>query len=71
MDLQQLLFLYRDDPRTQELLHQLQSSQARVLLRGTIGSSLSFISAAVFLQTDLTHIFIANDDDDAQYLRTI
>ena len=69
MDLQQLLFLFRDDSRTQELLQQLQPSQARVLLRGTIGSSINFIAASVFMQSDFTHVVIANDAEDAQYIQ--
>jgi transcription-repair coupling factor (superfamily II helicase) len=69
MDLQQLLFLYRDDKRTQELLHHLQTPQAHVLLRGTIGSSVNFIAAALFLQTDFTQVIIANDAEDAQYIQ--
>lgn len=69
MDLQQLLFLFRDDKRTQELLQHLLSSQARVLLRGTIGSSVNFISAALFLQSDFTQLIIANNADDAQYIQ--
>jgi hypothetical protein len=58
MDLQQLLFLFRDDTRTQELLQHLQPSQARVLLRGTIGSSVNFIAASVFMQSDFTHVIV-------------
>ncbi|MFN8295447.1 MAG: transcription-repair coupling factor [Chitinophagales bacterium] len=69
MDLQQLLFLFRDDKRTQELLQHLQSPQARVLLRGTIGSSVNFITASVFLQSNFTQLIIANDADDAQYIQ--
>ena len=69
MDLQQLLFLFRDDARTQELLQHLQPSQARVLLRGTIGSSVNFIAASVFMQSDFTHVFIGNDAEDAQYIQ--
>lgn len=69
MDVQQLLFLFRDEPRTQELLQQLKDPQARVLLRGTIGSSLSFITASIFIQSPFTHLIIANDADDAQYLQ--
>ena len=69
MDLQQLLFLFRDDSRTQELLQHLQPSQARVLLRGTIGSSVNFIAASVFMQSDFTHVFVGNDAEDAQYIQ--
>ncbi|MFN8261520.1 MAG: transcription-repair coupling factor [Chitinophagales bacterium] len=69
MDLQQLLFLFRDDARTQELLQHLQPSQARVLLRGTVGSSVNFIAASVFLQSDFTQVIIANDAEDAQYIQ--
>ena len=69
MDLQQLLFLFRDDKRTQELLQLLQTSQARVLLRGTIGSSVNFITASLFLQADFTQLIIANDADEAQYIQ--
>ncbi len=69
MDLQQLLFLFRDDSRTQELLQHIQSPQSRVLLRGTIGSSINFIVASVFLQADFTHVFIGNDAEDAQYIQ--
>ena len=69
MDLQQLLFLFRDDTRTQELLKHLQPSQARVLLRGTIGSSVNFIAASVFMQSDFTHVIVGNDAEDAQYIQ--
>ena len=69
MDLQQLLFLFRDDKRTQELLHHLQTPQARVLLRGTIGSSVNFIAASLFLQSDFTQLIIANDAEEAQYIQ--
>ncbi len=69
MDLQQLLFLFRDDARTQELLHHLQAPQAHVLLRGTIGSSVNFITSAVFMQSDYTHVIIANDAEEAQYIQ--
>lgn len=69
MDLQQLLFLFRDDARTQELLQHLQTPQARVLLRGTIGSSVNFIASSVFMQSDFTQIIVANDAEDAQYIQ--
>ncbi len=69
MDLQQLLFLFRDDQRTQEILHHLSSPQARVLLRGTIGSSVNFITASLFLQAEYTHVVIANDAEEAQYIQ--
>ena len=69
MDLQQLLFLFRDDKRTQELLQHLSPPQARILLRGTIGSSVNFISAALFLQSDFTQLIVANDADEAQYIQ--
>jgi transcription-repair coupling factor (superfamily II helicase) len=69
MDLQELLFLFRDDQRTQDLLDHLKTSQAPALLRGTIGSSVNFIIASLFLQSDFTHLFIANDADDAQYVQ--
>ncbi len=69
MDLQQLLFLFRDDSRTQELLQHLTKPQANVLLRGTIGSSVNFITASVFLQSDATQVIIANDAEEAQYIQ--
>lgn len=69
MDLQQLLFLFRDDTRTQELLQHLQSPQARVLLQGTIGSTVNFISSAVFLQSNFSQLIIANNADEAQYIQ--
>ena len=69
MDLQQLLFLFRDDQRTQELLHQLSTPQARVLLRGTIGSSVNFITASIFLQSNFTQLIVANNADEAQYIQ--
>jgi transcription-repair coupling factor (superfamily II helicase) len=69
MDLQQLLFLFRDDTRTQELLQHIQSPQARVLLQGTIGSTVNFISSAVFLQSNFSQLIIANNADEAQYIQ--
>ena len=69
MDLQQLLFLFRDDKRTQELIQQLEIPQARVLLRNTIGASPAFIASSLFLLTDFTQVIICNDADDAQYFQ--
>lgn len=69
MDLQQLLFLFRDDARTQELLQHLSAPQARVLLRGTIGSAPNFITAALFMQSDITQLIVANDAEEAQYIQ--
>lgn len=69
MDLQQLLFLFRDDARTQDLLQHLSTGQTKVLLKGTIGSSVNFITASVFLLSEYTQVIIANDAEDAQYIQ--
>jgi hypothetical protein len=33
------------------------------------GSSVNFIAASVFLQSDFTQVIIANDAEDAQYIQ--
>ncbi len=69
MELQDLLFLFRDNKRTQELLQYLQTSQSPVLLQGSIGSSLGFTVASLFLQSEFSHLIVAKDEDDAQYIK--
>ncbi|HMU99009.1 MAG TPA: transcription-repair coupling factor [Chitinophagales bacterium] len=67
MSLQHLLELFRDDERTNSILQNL-STQKQILLQHCIGSAPAFVLTALFQKTDYTHLFIADDSEQAMYI---
>ncbi len=69
MNLQVLLGLYQNDIRLKQLAAaaSLPDHKIRVYLDNLRGSSINFIASAVWQQTDLNHVFILNDKEEAAY----
>ncbi len=61
--------LYRDDPRTSEILNSLGEAgkKPRIHLKGLIGSSRSLVASAVFEHTSSLNCFILPDKESAAY----
>lgn len=69
LKIKELLDLYKNDDRTQQVLEGLNLyAQHRVHLYGLIGSSTSIFSAAVFNAIPATHLYISTDKESAAYL---
>ena len=65
-----LLDLYVDSEQSQKILSGLRHSEpSRVLLSGMKGAQESFVLAALFTKWDGSHIFIAEDKEEAAYIQ--
>lgn len=67
MQLQQIKNLFQSDPKILEIVNALQSTSARIGVNGIVGSSASFLLAAVFNQSKGRHILIAEDQEKSAY----
>ena len=69
MNLQVLLGLYQNDIRLKQLAAaaSLPDHKIRVYLDNLRGSAINFIASAIWQQTDLNHVFILNDKEEAAY----
>jgi transcription-repair coupling factor (superfamily II helicase) len=65
--LEELKNLYRHDARTRDLAEMIASPQARVALRGTVGSSLNFIASGLLDPLKRSHLFVLRDKEEAAY----
>lgn len=69
-NLQRVLSLYRDDPKTQQIVGYFnQDTPARLLLRGMVGAQDAFVLAGTYLADPRSHLVIANDKEEAAYLQ--
>ena len=69
-NLSRLLELYRDDSRTQQILHLLQAdTPKRLQLAGLMGAQESFVLTGLYLANPLNFLIIANDKEEAAYLQ--
>ncbi len=69
-NLQQLLGLYREDERTQQIVSQWQkTSVSRQHLEGLIGAQEAFVLIGTFFAAPRPHLIIASDKEEAAYLQ--
>lgn len=67
MNLQLLLGTYCEADKTKNLITALQSSNAKLHIKGFAGSLLPMLIAAMQQQQAQTHLIICNDPEDARY----
>src|ERR1700761_8850054 len=69
MNLSVLLGSYQNDIRLKQIAAgiSLPDSKVRVYLDNLRGSSINFVAAAVWQLTDVNHVFILNDKEEAAY----
>lgn len=69
-NLQRILELYRNDKRTQQINDALNGdTPTRLNVAGTVGAQEAFVLAGTYLAQARSHLFIANDKDEAAYLQ--
>jgi len=69
-NLEQLLALYREDKRTQQILAALNAaSHARLQLQGTVGALDCFVLAGTYLAQPRYFLVIASDKEEAAYMQ--
>ncbi|MEM9919060.1 MAG: transcription-repair coupling factor [Bacteroidota bacterium] len=62
--------MYREDSRVQQIVEALQQdSPTRLQITGTMGAQDAFILAGAYLKYPWSHLFIANDKEEAAYLQ--
>lgn len=71
MNLNTLLGLYQDDDRLKQLAAgiSLPDPKLRINLSRLRGSSINFIAAAVWQMSDVNHVFVLNDKEEASYFQ--
>jgi transcription-repair coupling factor (superfamily II helicase) len=69
MNLQVLLGLYQNDIRLKQIAAgiSLPEPRIRVQIDNLRGASLNFIATAIWQQSDVNHVFILNDKEEAAY----
>lgn len=69
MNLQVLLGMYQNDIRLKQLAAAISLSEpkARIYLDNLRGSSVNFVATAVWQLSELNHVFILNDKEEAAY----
>ncbi len=69
-NLLQLLELYRDDERTQQIISTIENKDAaRLQLKGLVGTQTAFVLSGTYLSKPQSHLFIASDKEEAAYLQ--
>ena len=68
-NLNQLLHLYREDVRTQQIVQALQKQTARLRIIGMKGALETFVIGGVYLADKKSHLIIANDREEAAYFQ--
>ncbi|MFK7808822.1 MAG: transcription-repair coupling factor [Saprospiraceae bacterium] len=69
-NLQQLLEMYRDDPRTTQIAEALSgTSPARLQLNGLVGAQVSFALTGTYLARPAHYLLIANGKEEAAYIQ--
>ncbi|MBK7147395.1 MAG: transcription-repair coupling factor [Bacteroidetes bacterium] len=71
MTLQEITNAYSNSPQVKYLIEQLTAGDDRkdYFLSGLIGSQDAFVAASVFKQTDLNHLFVLSDKEEAAYFQ--
>ncbi len=67
MNLEQLLEKYKESPHFQQLNEYLKTENARICLKGLVGSSLPLFAANCLNESGSIHIFILPDKESAAY----
>lgn len=67
MTLHELQRIYNEDPLSQALKESCARPNARVALRGIVGSSAAFIAASVIGNLQRNHLFVLRDKEEAAY----
>jgi transcription-repair coupling factor (superfamily II helicase) len=65
---EELLQKYGESPNNSRLTQELNGVAARIHLKNTVGSSISFIASAAWQHVYKTNLLIANDKEEAAYL---
>lgn len=65
--LQELQRIYSNDPLSLALKESCERHQARVAIRGTVGSSAAFIAASVIDKLQRNHLIVLRDKEEAAY----
>ncbi|MDB4727990.1 transcription-repair coupling factor [Saprospiraceae bacterium] len=69
-NLQRVLELYRDDPKTKEITDALnKETPARLQVLGMMGAQESFVLTGAYLASPQHHLFIAIDKEEAAYVQ--
>lgn len=69
MTLEELKDLFKSSDKTSKIIEGLNaSSNAKLQLKGVVGSAGSFIASAVIKQVSGSHLFILNDKEEAAYI---
>jgi len=73
MNLQVLLGSYQNDIRLKQLAAgiSLPDNKIRVYLDNLRGSAINFIATAIWQSTDVNHVFILNDKEEAAYQKSL
>lgn len=70
MDLETLLKKYRKEPKTQEIVSTLQYiADARLYLKGLVGSAGAMMAASVYTSAPSNHVFILDNKENAAYFQ--
>lgn len=67
MSKQSLTTVFEENKKTAELIHSIQSATPKTNLTGLVGSSLSFVIAAAFKNTETPFLIILNDKEEAAF----
>ncbi|KGO89205.1 transcription-repair coupling factor [Flavobacterium suncheonense GH29-5 = DSM 17707] len=59
--------LYHTSAKINQLAEHLQKREAKIQMKGLLGSSLSFVMEALFRKTDLPYLLIFQDKEEAAY----
>lgn len=70
MDLNALLDLYKQDPRTEKLSGLISAEKpSRIFLKGVLGSVDAFIASGVYKSRPRNHLFVLNNKEEAAYFQ--
>ncbi|MBP8916430.1 MAG: transcription-repair coupling factor, partial [Chitinophagales bacterium] len=64
-----MLSFYREaDVRVKNIIERIDTKDAKnIYLKGIVGSALSFVACGVYKNTNVNHLFILNDREEAAY----
>lgn len=67
LKLRELQQIYERDPLTQSLRNALEVAQARLSMRGTVGSGTALIASCTMAPLQRSHVFVLRDKEEAAY----
>lgn len=67
MNLEQLLKTYKESPHFQQLQEYLQTENAKICLKGLVGSSIPLFAANNLTESGSIHVFVLPDKESAAY----